>query len=68
MKTTLLEMMANKVTVNFHMFGALMKNIVVGNINGSAIIKLRSTQTQEPLNLEELKLVLQQTWNARYPT
>ena len=43
-KTTLLEMMANEVTVDFHMFGVL---IIVGDINGSAIVKLRSTHISQ---------------------
>ena len=40
-------MMANEVTVDFHIFGALMKNIIVGNINGSVIVKLRSTHVSK---------------------
>ena len=46
-KTVLLEMMVNEVTVDFHMFGALVKNIIEGNINGSMIVKLRSTHVNQ---------------------
>lgn len=38
MKYVIDQMMINKVTINLNMFGMLMKNIIVGNINDTSII------------------------------
>lgn len=33
-------MMVNQVTINFNMFRALMKNIIMGNLNDTSIITI----------------------------
>ena len=63
MKSTLLKMMTNKVTVDLNMLGALMKNIIMGNVNSTTIITVnRSTGglgsthvSQEPAKPEEFR-------------
>jgi len=40
MKFTMEKMLTNEVTINFNMFGSLMENIIVGNLNGTAIITI----------------------------
>ena len=32
------DMLANKMTINLNMFGAIMKNIIVSNLNGTLIV------------------------------
>ena len=32
------NMMTHKVTINFNVFGAFMKNVVVSNLNGTSIV------------------------------
>ena len=61
MKSTLLKMMTNEVTADLNMLGALMKNIIMGNVNSITIVAvnrstrcLRSTHvSQEPMKSEE---------------
>ena len=61
MKSTLLKMMTNEVTVDLNVLGALMKNIIMGYVNSTTIIILnRSTGglgsihvSQEPVKPEE---------------
>ena len=45
MKSTLLKMMTNEVTADLNMLGALMKNIIMGNVNSITIVVVnRSTR------------------------
>ena len=61
MKSTLLKMMTNEVTIDLNVLGALMKNIIMGNVNSTTIVAVnRSTGglgsthvSQEPTKLEE---------------
>ena len=61
MKSTLLKMMTNEVTIDFNVLGAFMKNIMMGNVNSTTIVAVnRSTGglgsthvSQEPTKLEE---------------
>ena len=54
-------MMTNEVTIDFNVLGALMKNIIMGNVNSTMIVAvnrntggLGSTHvSQEPTKLEE---------------
>ena len=63
MKSTLLKMMTNEVTVDLNVLGALMKNIIMGNVNSTMIIIVnRSTSglgsthvSQEPAKPEEFR-------------
>ena len=63
MKSTLLKMMTNEVTIDFNVLGALMKNIIMGNVNNTMIITVnRSTGglgsthvSQKPAKLEEFR-------------
>ena len=63
MKSTLLKMITNEVTVNLNVLGALMKNIIMDNVNSTTIITvnrstggLESTHvSQEPAKLEEFR-------------
>ena len=44
MKNTLLKMMTNEVTIDLNVLGALMKNIIMGNVNSTMIVVVnRST-------------------------
>jgi hypothetical protein len=60
-KSTLLKMMTNEVTIDLNVLGALMKNIIMGNVNSTTIVAvnrstggLRSTHvSQGPTKLEE---------------
>jgi hypothetical protein len=60
-KSTLLKMMTNEVTIDLNVLNALMKNIIIGNVNSITIVAvnrstggLRSTQVnQEPTKLKE---------------
>ena len=53
--------MTNEVTINLNVLGALMKNIIIGNVNSTTIVTVnRSTGglgsthvRQEPTKLEE---------------
>ena len=40
MKSTLLKMMTNEVTIDFNVLGALMKNIIMGNVNSTTIVAM----------------------------
>ena len=61
MKSTLLKMMTNEVTIDLNVLGALMKNIIMGNVNSTTIVVVnRSTGglgsthvSQEPTKPEE---------------
>ena len=63
MKSTLLKMMTNEVTVDLNVLGVLMKNIIMGNVNSTMIITVnRSTSglgsthvSQEPAKPEEFR-------------
>jgi hypothetical protein len=37
-KNTLLKMMTNEVTVDLNVLGALMKNLIMGNVNSTTIV------------------------------
>jgi hypothetical protein len=60
-KSTLLKMMTNEVTIDFNVLDALLKNIIMGNVNSTTIVAvnkstsgLRSTHvSQEPTKPEE---------------
>jgi hypothetical protein len=60
-KSTLLKMMTNEVAIELNVLGALMKNIIMGNVNSTTIVTvnrstggLRSTNVnQETTKLEE---------------
>jgi hypothetical protein len=60
-KSTLLKMMTNEVTIDLNVLNALMKNIIIGNVNSTTIVAvnrstggLRSTHVnQEPTKLKE---------------
>ena len=44
MKNTLLKMMTNEVTIDLNVLGALMKNIIMSNMNSTTIVAVnRST-------------------------
>ena len=61
MKSTLLKMMTNEVTIDLNVLGALMKNIIMSNVNSITIVTvnrsidgLGSTYvSQEPTKPEE---------------
>ena len=61
MKSTLLKMITNEVTIDLNVLGALMKNIIMGNMNSTTIVVvnrstggLESTHvSQEPTKPEE---------------
>ncbi len=61
MKSTLLKMMTNEVTIDLNVLNALMKNIIMSNVNSTTIVVVnRSTSglgsthvSQEPTKLEE---------------
>ena len=63
MKSTLLKMMTNEVTIDLNVLGALMKNIIMGNVNSTTIVAVnRSTSglgsthvSQEPTKPEEFR-------------
>ena len=63
MKTVVLKMIMDEVTIDFNVLGALMKNIIKGNVNGTTIAivnrgtgGLRSTHIgQEPIKPKKLK-------------
>jgi hypothetical protein len=40
MKFTMQKMLANEVTINFNMLGSPMENIIVGNLNCTAIVTI----------------------------
>jgi hypothetical protein len=60
-KSTLLKMMTNEVTIDLNVLNALMKNIIMSNVNSTTIVVVnRSTGglgsthvSQEPTKLEE---------------
>jgi hypothetical protein len=60
-KSTLLKMMTNEVTIDLNVLNALMKNIIMSNVNSTMIVVVnRSTGglgsthvSQEPTKLEE---------------
>ena len=55
MKSILLKMMTNEVTIDLNVLDALLKNIIMGNVNRSTG-SLRSTHvSQEPTKLEEFR-------------
>ena len=43
MNGTLKHMMTNKVTISLYMFSALMKDIIVSNLNGTMIITIKKS-------------------------
>lgn len=43
MNGTLKHMMTNKVTISLYMFNALMKDIIVSNLNGTTIITIKKS-------------------------
>jgi hypothetical protein len=59
--STLLNMMTNEVTIDLNVLNALMKNIIMSNVNSTTIVVVnRSTSglgsthvSQEPTKLEE---------------
>ena len=61
MKSILLKMMTNEVTIDLNVLDALLKNIIMGNVNSTTIVVvnkstsgLRSTHvSQEPTKSEE---------------
>ena len=61
MKSTLLKMMTNKVTINLNVLGTFMKNIIMGDVNSTTIVVMnRSTSglgsthvSQEPTKPKE---------------
>ena len=61
MKSTLLKMMTNEMTIDLNVLNALMKNIIMSNVNSTTIVVVnRSTGglggthvNQEPTKLEE---------------
>jgi hypothetical protein len=60
-KSTLLKMMTNEVTIDLNVLNVLMKNIIMSNVNSTTIVVVnRSTGglgsthvSQEPTKLEE---------------
>jgi hypothetical protein len=40
MKVTMKKMLMDEVTINFNMFGSLMENIIVGNLNDTIIVTI----------------------------
>ena len=70
MKSTLLKVMTNKVTIDLNVLGALMKNIIMGNVNSITIVTvnmstvgLRSTYVSQDLGANEARGVLR--WHRR---
>ena len=46
MNGTLKHMMTNKVTISLYMFNALMKDIIVSNLNGTTIITIKKSSRE----------------------
>lgn len=44
MKFTTEKMLVNEVTINFNIFRSLMENIIVWNLNGTAIVTIKISQ------------------------
>ena len=61
MKSTLLKMMTNEVTIDLNVLGVLMKNIIMGNVNSTMIVTVNKSTgglgsthiSQEPTKPEE---------------